>query len=292
MDLLTHALRGATHETAATAQAAQAAQAALLPPPRLLLAGAGGALGSALLAECLVPGRARSVAALVQAPLASTLRGLTSLWPAELAAARDLCDLALLVLERERHANGRDEAFFRPDAGHWLPLARALHAAGAKRLVLVVPHRPAQLPEALRHGLASEDEAALAALGFEQLLIVRAARPGEDAARGATQGLAQRLGRLWWQQMRFMVPQREQPLTTPALARCVLRLALRLPHAAAGRTMVLAPDLLWQAWQDANAPGRARGGLRAEAEAAQVAGRFDAWADAFFTGRHPLGSSR
>lgn len=284
MDLLTQALRGATHEAATppTTSPTSPPGTAVLRPPALLVAGAGGALGSAVLAECLAPGRARRVVALVQAPLGSTLRGLTPLAPAGLETATDVCDLALLVLERERHANGRDDAFFRPDPAAWLPLARRLQRAGAKRLVLVLPHSPAQLPEALRHGLASADEAALAALGFEQLLIVRAARPGEGAGPHAEASLAQRVARLWWQQLRFMVPDREQPLTTPALARCIVRLALRLPQAPAGRTRVLAPDVLWQAWQDATAAGRRGRAARAEVDAAQVAGRFDAWADAFF----------
>jgi hypothetical protein len=269
MDLLAQALRGATQP----ALPPEPPPGVATPPPqRLLVAGAGGALGSAVLAQCLVPGRASSVAALVEAPLASTLRGLLPLSLRDLDEARDLCDLALIVLERERRSNGRDDAFHRPDPQGWLPLARRLHAAGAKRLVLLLPHAPALLPQALRHGLASRDEAELAALGFEQLLIVRAARPGEDAA-AATAGLAERLGRLWWQQLRFMVPQREQPLTTAALARCVVRLALRLPLAPAGRTRVLAPEVLWQAQQDASKAG--------SADDESDAGRFDAWADAF-----------
>jgi hypothetical protein len=271
MDLLAQALRGATQPAA---PAVSPPGVAAPPPQRLLVAGAGGVLGSAVLAECLVPGRARSVAALVVAPLASTLRGLQPMWLHELdrpQGAAEVFDLALIVLERERRSNGRDDAFHRPDPQSWLPLARRLHAAGARRLVLLLPHAPALLPEALRHGLASHDEAELAALGFEQLLIVRAARPGEDAT-AATAGLAERLGRLWWQQLRFMVPQREQPLTTAALARCVVRLALRLPLAPTGRTLVLAPDVLWQAHQDAHADPEG------------AATRFDAWADAFLAG--------
>lgn len=287
MDLLAQALRGARQDV--PAEPADFGSG-VVAPERWLVAGAGGALGSAVLAECLVPGRARSVAALVQAPLASTLRGLVAVWPDELADAHDLCELALVVLERERRSNGRDDAFHRPDPDAWLPLAAALRRAGTRRLVLLLPHAPALLPQSLRQGLASRDETELVALGFEQLLIVRAARPGEDPAQ-LTLGLGQRLARLWWQQLRFMVPANEQPLTTAALARCVVRLALRLPWAPVGRTRVLAPEVLWQAHQDATqhrGPRRRAGGEPA-VDPALAAGRFDAWADAFLAARGASG---
>jgi hypothetical protein len=135
-----------------------------------------------------------------------------------------------------------------------LPLARRIHAAGVPRLVLLLPHSPALLPRALLHGLASHDEGELARLGFAQLLIVRAARAGEDPS-ATPQSLAERLGQAWWRQLRFMVPEREQALTTPVLARCVVHLALQPPTSPAGSTLVLSPEALWQASRASPRPG-------------------------------------
>lgn len=235
-ELLTHALRGARHEVAA-------AVAAL---PRLLVVGGGGALGSAVLEHALPAGRFARVQALVSGPLASAVRGFEPLDEAVLAAAQPLgADLAVIVFERRRHSNGRDDAFVMPEPAQLLPLARALHAGGVRSLLVVVPHAPALLPQALRLGFASLDEGAVAALGFEHLVLVRAGQPGGVAAR---RGALQRVADAWLAQLRWMVPQREQPLRAAVLARCVVALARALPAAPPG-TRVLAPEPLWQAVQ-------------------------------------------
>ncbi|MFN0182404.1 MAG: hypothetical protein ACKVQR_01165, partial [Aquabacterium sp.] len=69
MTPLTDALRGANHAPPARGSSL----------PRALVAGAGGTLGSALLALALVDGRYGLVAAVVQADLGSSLRGLRPL---------------------------------------------------------------------------------------------------------------------------------------------------------------------------------------------------------------------
>lgn len=249
-DRLQQALRGA--------QAPALPQADALAPRRaVVVVGAGGALGSAVLAEALVAGRFSRVAALVAAPLASTLRGLVPITRTELDARRaPPADTAIVVFDRERRSNGRDDAFEMPDPAQLLPLSRALHAAGTRRLVLLMPHAPALLPQALAHGLASVDEAALAALGFEHLVILRAARP--DGAPRATRWM-QRLARLWLSQLKWMVPAREQALRPASLARCVAELAMALPDTPPG-TRVVAPETLWQWVQELEA--RARAGVR------------------------------
>jgi len=235
-DALQQALRGARHEGAPAADA-------LAPRRSVLLIGAGGALGSAVLAEALVAGRFARVAALVAAPLASTVRGLVPITAAELHAGQGpAADVAILVFDRERRSNGRDDAFAMPGPDELLPLARTLHARGTRGLVLLMPHAPALLPQALAQGLATLDEATLAGLGFEHLVILRAARP--DAAPSATRVL-ERVAQMWLQQLRWMVPTRQQPLRPAALARCVAELAMALPGLPAG-TRVVAPETLWQ----------------------------------------------
>ncbi|WP_326542805.1 hypothetical protein [Pseudorhodoferax sp.] len=238
----------------ALAQALRGAQAAVSPPlcalETALVAGAGGTLGSAVLTQALVAGRFQQVAALVRGPLASTVRGLRPL-PAETlqdAACTDLaCTLAFVVFERERHSNGRDDAFFQPEPVALRPLAEALHRRGVRRLVVVVPHAPALLPHALKGGFASAEEGAVAALGFEHLVFVRAAQ----AARCGTAGSRlQRFADWWLSQLGWMVPQREQPVRAVQLATLVVHLARTLAAAPPG-TRVLPPELLWQASQAA-----------------------------------------
>jgi hypothetical protein len=248
-DPLAEALRGAHHRPA--------------PPPRApdfaLVVGAGGTLGSALLAEALGTGGFGRVAALVRGPITSTMRGMVPL--AEAALGRGdaaAAMLALVVFERERHANGRDEAFVRPDP-HALPaLAQTLHAAGVRRLVVVLPHAPALLPQALKAGFASHDEQAVAALDFEQLVFVRAAQ--DAGAAVAAPSRIERFAAWWVSQLRWMVPQREQALRAVVLARVVVQLARALRTAPPG-TRVAPPELLWQAAQP-------------EADAAAL---FEAW---------------
>jgi hypothetical protein len=235
MDLLQHALR-AGHGAAPPLVALQNA----------LIVGAGGVLGSALLSEALAGGRFQRVAAVTTGPLASAMRGFATLPHTALQApAAWGVDLAFVVFERARHANGRDEAFLQPQPADLLPLARALHGGGVRRLVVVVPHAPALLPHALKAGFASRDEAEVAALGFEQVLFIRAAQD----ALGRSPGIwLQRFASWWLAQLRWMVPQREQPVRAVKLAALAVQLA-RLLSAAAPGTRVVPPELLWQASQ-------------------------------------------
>lgn len=236
MDTLKQALRGARHAAAPPLHALTSA----------IVVGAGGTLGSAVLAEGLVAGRFRHVAAVVTGPLASALRGLQPVTWAQLqgAAAID-CDTAFLVFERERHSNGRDDAFFRPEPNDLLPLASALFAAGVRRLLVVVPHAPALLPHALKAGFASRDEGAVAALGFDQLVFVRAAQAAGAATAG---GKLERAAAWWLSQLRWMVPSADQPVRAVKLAQLVVQLACRLVGAPHG-TRVLPPEVLQQAAQ-------------------------------------------
>jgi len=233
MDLLQQALRGA-----------QAPAAPLQRLQTALLIGAGGTLGSALLAEALVGGRFQRVTALTDGPLTSAMRGFTTLDAQALKEPLDF-DVAFLVFERSRHSNGRDDAFFPPDPAQLVPLARALHAGGVRRLLVVVPHSPALLPHALKAGLATLDEGAVAALGFEHLLFLRAAQLGPAAEGGSR---AQRLARWWLSQLQWMIPTQEQPVRAVKLAELAVQLAQLLPQAPPG-TRVLPPELLWQAAQ-------------------------------------------
>ena len=236
-DLLSHAMKGALRAAPASASGWR----------EVLVLGAGGALGSALLAELLGGGGFRRVHALVEGPLASAVRGFEP-WPrARLEQARPEAppglDTACLVFERARHSNGRDEAFTAPAPDALVHWARGLRAAGVARLLVVVPHAPSMLPGALKGGFADEAERVTATLGFEHLLILRPAQAGDVVQGGPW---IERVARLWLSQLRYMVPQREQPVRAVKLAALVATLARLLPEAAAG-TRVVPPELLWEA---------------------------------------------
>ena len=234
MDVLTQALRGAVF-----ARSSAPARADVL-----LVVGAGGVLGSALLARALACGRFGRVQALVAKEVASALRGFEPVPQAALGTALR-ADTAFIVFERARRSNGRDEAFVQPSPEQLADLAKLLRAGGVRRLLVVVPHAPALLPQALKAGLATLDEGRVATLGFEQLVFVRAA---QTASGHRAAGWAQRLADGWLSQLAWMVPQREQPVRAVRMAELVVELAWRLPQAAPA-TRVLAPDLLWQAAQ-------------------------------------------
>ena len=234
MDVLAHALRGAAALRRAPPARAEA----------LLVVGGGGVLGAAVLARALACGRFGRVQALVARELASAMRGFEPL-PYSVLGAPLRADTAVIVFERARRNNGRDDAFVQPQPQELAALAMQLRAGGVRRLLALVPHAPALLPQALKAGLASLDEGQVAALGFEQLLFVRAAQASAGTVAG---GWAQRLAATWLAQMAWMVPQREQPVRAVRLAELVVELAWRLPQAATA-TRVLPPDLLWQAAQ-------------------------------------------
>ncbi len=237
MDALTQALRGAR---AAPRTAVPCTEA-------LLVIGGGGVLGSALLARALGSGRFGRVQALVAKDLASALRGFEPVPEAALGGAMR-AHTAVIVFERMRRSNGRDEAFVQPQPEQLAAIATQLRAGGVRCLLVLVPHAPALLPQALTSGLATLDEGRVAALGFEQVLFVRAAQAGPGSA---ALGWAHRLAAGWLSQLAWMVPQREQPVRAQRVAELAVELAWRLPQATPA-TRVLPPELLWQAAQSSD----------------------------------------
>lgn len=209
---------------------------------RLLVAGGGGSLGAAVLERALGERAFERVTALCVRPMGVALQGLHTLVvddfvrPVPLAA-----DTALVVFDRVRGRHGREAAFLRPEPAALPALAAWLHAGGVTRLVLVLPHAPALLPAALKAGLASLDEQAVAALDFEQLAIVR---PAGNAERAGGRHVLERLAHGMLSQLRWMVPQREQPVRPAKVAEFALRLAIELAGAAHG-TRVAPPELVW-----------------------------------------------
>jgi hypothetical protein len=236
------------------AQALAAASRPMAPAaarlPRVLVLGGGGALGARVVERLLAGRRFQAVGVWTVQPLQAALRGLVPLADAAWAAFQP--DTAVVVFDRARHANGREAAFGRPQPQQLPALAAQLRQLGVTALVVVVPHAPGLLPQALKAGLASLDEGAVAALGFQHLVFMRSAQAdAASAATGAATGAAsapQRLAQWMLGQLHWMVPQGDQPVRSDTVARVAARLALALPQAMPG-TRVLPPELLWAAAQ-------------------------------------------
>lgn len=214
---------------------------------RALVLGGGGALGAAVLEALLASHRFEAVGVLVATPMRPALRGLQAVADNDAARTAFAPDTALIVYDRERHANGRDSTFLRPEPAGLVAQAEMLMQAGATRLIVVVPHAPSLLPQALKQGLANLDEGAVAAMGYQQLVFMRMAQAGGPPG-AAGRSAPQRLAAWMLSQLRWMVPQREQPVRSDTVARVAAALAVALPHARPG-TRVLPPELLWQAAQ-------------------------------------------
>lgn len=228
----------------------EAGAAAAAGPGRLLLVGAGGALGAAVLERLLGSRRWPQVATLVTQPVGVALRGFAA-WPHGGWDARSPLpwtpDVAVLVFDPPRAGSRsaratREAALLQPQLADLPAIGRWLLAAGVRRLVVVLPHAPALLPPALRAGLASLDEQSLAALGFDHLVLVRPARHGP--ADGGGGPWLQRLAGALLAQLRWMVPEREQPLRPAVVAGFVAALLDALPGAPPG-TRAAPPELLW-----------------------------------------------
>lgn len=213
---------------------------------RILVAGGAGALGSALLEQLLAARHFAQVSVLVTQPLQAALRGLVPLlWDQAAPAGAAHDHTAVVVFDRERGANGREEAFFKPEPSQLPALAAWLQARGVHHLLVVMPHDQASLPDALKRGLASLDEHAVATLGFEHLVFMRSAQ-----ASGQVQHThpAQRLAHWMLSQLQMMVPQRERPVRALKVAQLAAQLAAQLPTSPPG-TRVVPPEVVWEAAQ-------------------------------------------
>jgi nucleoside-diphosphate-sugar epimerase len=230
----------------------------------VLVIGGGGALGSSVLEQLLAQHGFGHVRVLATPRFRVGMQGLEPLVVesfddvAPVAAATgshtepvdavSVADIAVVVFDRERHANGRDEAFMRlapealPDAARWL------HGHGVRHLVVVMPHQTAGMPQTLTAGLANLDEQAVASVGFSHVVFVRSAQSSQKQRGGP---LLARIAHSLLAQLMFMVPQAEQPVRARKVAQFVAELAARLPQADAG-TRVAAPALVWQASQMAH----------------------------------------
>jgi hypothetical protein len=235
----------------------QALQLALQPTaaagpvkPGLLVAGATGALGSEVLRRLAGSGRFANAQVLAREPMTTALAQIRIV----LAGGENIAGwlpspapvhTGVVMFEPPRLYHDRERALWTPTPDQLLPLAQWLRRCGAQTLVVVLPHAQGGLPQALRHGLASIDEHAVAALGFERVLLLRSAqKPRAVPGRPVLEKIA-----AWMLSvMTYMIPASSMPVRTAKLAEFV-EVALReLPPG----THVAAPELLHQAGQRAD----------------------------------------
>jgi hypothetical protein len=228
----------------------QAMQAALRAAPatggpRLLIAGATGALGNEVLRRLAGSSNFGLTQVLAREPITEGMRNVqTLLVPAQDPAAWPTAqaDVGVVLFDPPRLFYDRERALWTPTPQQLPALARWLRASGVRTLAVVLPHAPGRLPEALKRGLSSLDEHAVASLGFERLLIVRSAQKPATTRQGHP--LA-RLAHWMLGVFKYMVPSTEQPVRAVKVAE-LLSLALR--RARPG-IHVAAPELVWQAAQ-------------------------------------------
>ena len=216
-----------------------------------LVIGGGGALGSAVVERLLASGRFGRLQVLVTQGFRATVSGLeprvVESFDGE-APATAAAHTAMLIFDRARHANGREDAFLRPQPEQLPQIAAWLHRQGVLHLIIVMPHDPFGLPDALKRGLANLDEHSVAALGFQHVVLMRSA---QAATAPRADRWLQRLADGALAQLRFMLPAAEQPVRLRKVAALAVEVALQLPQHPAG-TRVLPHELVWQAAQRAD----------------------------------------
>jgi hypothetical protein len=213
--------------------------------PRLVIAGATGALGNEVLRRLVGLQGFQDTQVLAREPITAGLRGVATVvvpsddpgeWPPGAA------DTGIILFDPPRLFHDRERALWTPQPAQLAPLALWMRASGVATLAIVLPHAQGRLPEALKRGLASLDEQAVAALGFERLLIIRSAqKPGPPAAPGALPAVAHWMLSIF----KYMVPSSEQPVRSVKVAEFV---AMALQLAPPG-IHVAAPELVWRAAQ-------------------------------------------
>ncbi|HYF19413.1 MAG TPA: hypothetical protein VEA40_16225 [Ramlibacter sp.] len=215
------------------------------PFQALLIAGATGVLGNEVLRRLVGLGRFPATQVLAREPIRAGLRGVGAVvvpcdepdrWPPGAA------DTAVVLFDPPRLFYERERALWTPAPEQLPALAAWLHRSGVRTLAVVLPHAQGRLPDALKRGLASLDEHAVAAMGFERLLIVRSAQiPTAPAPVNVFTAIAHWMLSIF----KYMVPSSEQPVRSAKVAEFVAA-ALRL---APPGIHVAAPEVVWRAAQ-------------------------------------------
>jgi hypothetical protein len=211
--------------------------------PDLLIAGATGALGNAVMQRLVGTHCFAHTQVLAREPMGQGMRTVSLQWVAGDVAAwpqpAQRSDVAVVMFEPPRMYYERERALWTPAPEQLPALAAWLKSCGVQTLAIVLPHAQGSLPESLKRGLASLDEQALASIGFDRLIIVRSAqKPATLVKTNPLEKLAHWMLGIF----QFMVPSSEQPVRPTKMAQMVDALLQTAPR---GIT-VLAQEEVWQ----------------------------------------------
>jgi hypothetical protein len=189
---------------------------------RLLVAGAVGRLGEALLNEALARGGYDEVVALSEgdATMNLGLRGLALAPVTGLPPLVDVCIAQTLdpSAPGARSFHGRDAPFALVEPAGMPRIAAAAAAAGARRLVLVHPLPAWQQMSGMNRGLTGEAELEMARLSFGTVTVLRPV-----AAAGSVGGnWLQRFVGVYLSLWMWMLPRSVPTLTSVQIARVAI----------------------------------------------------------------------
>ena len=209
--------------------------------PRLIVAGATGVLGAEVLRRLAGSGRLAHTEVLAKEPMATSLAQVSILEVTDNLQAWQSANaqVGVVMFEPPRLYYERERALWTPAPEQLLLLARWLRRCGVHTLVVVVPHAQGRLPDAVKSGLANLDEQALAAVGFERLLLVRSA---QKMSATAAPGVFNKVAAWMLSTLSYMIPATEQPVRPSKLAEFI-DLAMHLLPVG---THVASPELLWR----------------------------------------------
>jgi hypothetical protein len=192
------------------------------PQRRLLVAGAVGRLGEALLNEALARGGYAEVVALADgdATMSLGLRGLSLAALGALPPIDDVC-IAQTVdpgAPGARSFHGRDAPFAMVEPAAMPRIAAAAAAAGARRLVLVHPLPVWQQVSRLHLGLSGDAELQVSRMPFDGVTVLRPlAQVGPTGG-----GWLQRVAHVYLSLQFLMVPRSLPTLTSAQVARVAI----------------------------------------------------------------------
>lgn len=219
---------------------------ALLPArPQVIVAGATGALGNEALRKLAGAGRFEGVHVLAKEGIRPGMKGVhtVQVQGAQATWPRVAASIGVVMFDPPRLYYDRERALWTPAPEDLAAVAAWMRSCGVSTLAVVMPHAQGRLPEALKQGLATLDEHAVAGLGFERLIFIRSAQKPGAAPAGRT--LPERLAHAMLGVFRFMVPSSEQPVRPSKVAEMLDAALRRAPPGI----HVAAPGLVWEAAQ-------------------------------------------